>query len=218
MKKKSGAVALRSRHQPSQQRAKESVDAILTTAAALLDEVGVDGFNTNLLAERAGVRIRTVYRYFPNKYAVIIALTETLSVHWDEWMGVCYERLANAEIDWKYALRAARVEWLRNAQKVPGALSVLQAMNATPELKELHFKIFEGMSLKVATALRTRGLRLPAAKRLAIGRTVVNAMNTGMDVHLRLPEKEAKEFIAELGNSQEAYLSLYLRPKMERPG
>jgi AcrR family transcriptional regulator len=218
MKKKTSAVTLRSRHQPSQQRAKESVEAILTTTAALLDEVGVDGFNTNLLAERAGVRVRTVYRYFPNKYAVIIALTEALSVQWDEWMGTCYEQLADPDMDWRHALRAARVGWLRNAQQVPGSLSVLQAMNATPELKDLHFKIFEAMSLKVAAALRTRGLRLSAAKRLSIGRTVVNAMNTGMDVHLRLPAKEAREFIAELGLSQEAYLSQYLRSKTEHEG
>ena len=37
---------------PRQKRARQTVRHILDTAAVLLDEVGVDDFNTNLLAER----------------------------------------------------------------------------------------------------------------------------------------------------------------------
>ena len=47
---------------------------ILETAAELVDEVGVVGFTTNLLAERAGIRVRTIYRYFPSKLGVLNAL------------------------------------------------------------------------------------------------------------------------------------------------
>src|SRR5256885_925379 len=112
--------------------------------------------------------------------SVIIALTEALAVEWDRWMGQLFERLAHPQADWRSALRETRVEWLSNARRVPGSLSVLQAMYATPELKELHFRIFEGMSQKVATALAARGLQLPAAKLLSIARTVINAMNTGV--------------------------------------
>jgi AcrR family transcriptional regulator len=203
-------MPLDGRLKPVQQRAIDSVETILTTAAILLDEVGLDGFNTNLLAERAGVRVRTVYRYFPNKYAVIIALTEVLAVQWDRWMQRCYQDLGNPKMSWKSALRAARVGWFDSAKRVPGAISVLQAMHATPELKDLHFRIFDDMSRKVAAALRARGLRLPQAKLMAIGRTVVSAMNTGTEVLLRLGGPEAKLFVAELDASQEAYLENYL--------
>ena len=158
------SIALASRLKPTQKRAKESLELILTVTAMLLDEVGIEGFNTNLLAERANIRVRTVYRYFPNKYAVIIALTENLAVEWDRWMTHFYERLADPTAEWRHAVRSATGEWLQNARRVPGALSVLQAMNATPELKELHFRIFDGMSRKMAAALRTRGLKLPPAK------------------------------------------------------
>ena len=44
------------------ERAQETVDQILDNAAILLDEVGVDAFNANLLAERAEVAVRSVYR------------------------------------------------------------------------------------------------------------------------------------------------------------
>ena len=209
MKKRT--VKLTRRHKPTQERAKETVEAILATTAALLDEVGVERFNTNLLAERAGIRVRTVYRYFPNKYAVIIALTEAMTGQWELWNAGLYERLADPREDWKAAFRDARIEWLRNARRVPGSLSVLQAMNATPELKELHFRIFEDMSQRTAAALKARGLRLPAAKLISIARTVVNATNTGVDVSLQLRGGETAQFCAELDLSLERYLEPYLQ-------
>ena len=208
--KKSNTQTVR-RVLPIQKRAKDSVQMILATTATLLDEIGVEGFNTNLLAERAGIRVRTVYRYFPNKYALIIALTEALAVEWDRWMGDLYQRLADPHADWRLAFRDSRVEWLSNAGRVPGALSVLKAMHATPEIRELHFRIFEDMSQKVATALRLRGLQLSPAKLLSIARTVVNAMNTGMDVSLRLKGSESRQFAAELHAILEAYLGMYLK-------
>jgi AcrR family transcriptional regulator len=213
--KKTNTLIVR-RVEPTQKRAEDSVQTILATTAALLDEVGVEGFNTNLLAERAGIRVRTVYRYFPNKYAVIIALTEALALKWDRWMGQLYGRLADPHADWRSALRDTRVEWLSNARRVPGSLSVLQAMNATPELQELHFRIFEDMSQKVATALGLRGLQLPAATLLSIARTVINAMNSGLDISLRLKGIESRQFVTELDVSQEAYLGMYLKDRPSR--
>jgi AcrR family transcriptional regulator len=62
-----------------QQRAKETVDQIPDNAASLLQEVGVEEFNTNLIAERAGVAVRSVYRYYPNKLAVIVALADAIA-------------------------------------------------------------------------------------------------------------------------------------------
>jgi AcrR family transcriptional regulator len=207
---KKTAVALNRRLKPTQKRAKDSVELILATTATLLDEVGVEGFNTNLLAERADIRVRTVYRYFPNKYAVIIALTKRLAVEWDRWEAQLYERIANPLADWRLALRETRAEWMSKAQCVPGALSVLQAMNATPELRDLHVNMSETMSQKMADALRARGLKLPPAHILSIARTVINSMNTGLDISLRLKGNELRQFTSELAASQEAYLELYL--------
>jgi AcrR family transcriptional regulator len=197
------------RVQPMQKRAKDSVEAILATTAKLLDEVGVEAFNTNLLAERAKLRVRTIYRYFPNKYAVIYALTEKLAVEWDRSMVDLYQCLADPNADWRGALKGARGGWLANSRRVPG-VSVLQAMNATPELNDLHFRIFEDMSLKTATALKERGLRLPPKRLLTIARTLINEINTGMDLYLRLSKDDARLFSAELHMSLVAYLEKYL--------
>jgi AcrR family transcriptional regulator len=55
------------------------VDFVLEAAAQVLETAGEAGFNTNAVAERAGVSIGTIYRYFPDKTAILraLALRET---------------------------------------------------------------------------------------------------------------------------------------------
>jgi AcrR family transcriptional regulator len=65
---------LNPRKQPSQRRSRETVAVILEAAARILEKDGLAGFNTNAVAERAGVSIGSVYQYFPNKDALILAL------------------------------------------------------------------------------------------------------------------------------------------------
>src|SRR5688572_12384373 len=48
---------------------------MLDACAELIDEVGYDGLSTTLLAERAGVAIGSVYQFFPDKRAIVQALT-----------------------------------------------------------------------------------------------------------------------------------------------
>lgn len=62
------------RKTPRQARAQATVETILEAAAQLLERDGEAGFNTNALAERAGVSIGTLYRYFADKRAILLAL------------------------------------------------------------------------------------------------------------------------------------------------
>jgi AcrR family transcriptional regulator len=70
------AQVLRSEPQrrvPKQRRSLEIVAAILEAARQLLRE-GPDAVTTTAIAERAGVSVGSLYRYFPNKEAVLAAL------------------------------------------------------------------------------------------------------------------------------------------------
>lgn len=59
---------------PRQARAAETVAAILEAAAQILESDGLATFTTNAVAERAGVSIGTLYQYFGDKNAVLLAL------------------------------------------------------------------------------------------------------------------------------------------------
>ena len=56
---------------PKQERAKETRQKILDTALHLLDEVTIDKISTNAIARHSGVNIATLYKYFPDKYAIL---------------------------------------------------------------------------------------------------------------------------------------------------
>jgi AcrR family transcriptional regulator len=57
--------------EPSQERSRERVAAILSAARELIAEGGLASLKMGLLAERAGVPIGTIYQFFPDKDAVI---------------------------------------------------------------------------------------------------------------------------------------------------
>lgn len=67
-------VDLVEKHRPQQQRAIRTYEGILDAAAGLLVELGLERISTNLIAERAGITVPALYRYFPNKYSVLNAL------------------------------------------------------------------------------------------------------------------------------------------------
>ncbi len=68
------APAPRPRHRPKQLRSREIVDAIVQAGRELLAEQGPRSLTTNRIAERAGVSIGSLYRYFTNKEAVLAAI------------------------------------------------------------------------------------------------------------------------------------------------
>lgn len=71
-------VELLEKNKPRQERAKRTYERILVSAAELLMEVGVERISTNIIAERAGITVPALYRYFPNKYSVLHAMGATL--------------------------------------------------------------------------------------------------------------------------------------------
>lgn len=62
------------RRQPRQARALATRAAIFEAATRILEEEGEAAFNTNRVAERAGVSIGTLYQYFGSKQAILAAM------------------------------------------------------------------------------------------------------------------------------------------------
>ncbi|HWI73039.1 MAG TPA: TetR/AcrR family transcriptional regulator [Baekduia sp.] len=64
------------RKAPRQERSRLTVEAILDAAARVFERHGYAAGTTNRIAERAGVSIGSLYQYFPNKDAILVALVE----------------------------------------------------------------------------------------------------------------------------------------------
>lgn len=66
----SGSTALL-RNEPVQARSTARLTSLLDAAAAAIDAVGFERLTTAMVAERAGASIGTVYRYFPDRIAIL---------------------------------------------------------------------------------------------------------------------------------------------------
>lgn len=80
----------RARKQPRQQRSAQTRRDILDAAARVFSEHGYAAGTTNRIAAAAGVSIGSLYQYFPNKDAILAALTDA---HIDAGGTLLAERL-----------------------------------------------------------------------------------------------------------------------------
>jgi AcrR family transcriptional regulator len=91
---------------------------MLDACAVLVDEVGYDGLTTTLLAERAGVAIGSVYQFFPDKRAIVQALTLR---NLDAYVERITARIAAGSMTkWSEAVDAAIDEYIEMHRNTPG--------------------------------------------------------------------------------------------------
>ncbi|MEV0024835.1 TetR/AcrR family transcriptional regulator [Streptomyces atroolivaceus] len=106
------------RRVPVQQRSADRLARILDAGAALLDEAGYEQLSTRAVADRAGVPIGSVYRFFPNKRALVDALAER---NLEAYARRVVARLEGIpEREWRAAIDAVLDEYLAMKRSVPG--------------------------------------------------------------------------------------------------
>lgn len=106
------------RRAPVQRRSAERLTRILDACADLLDEVGYDDLSTRAVAQRAGVPIGSVYRFFGNKRQMADALARRNLERYAERVTA---RLAGARPgDWRAAMDAVLDEYLAMKRTAPG--------------------------------------------------------------------------------------------------
>ncbi|MFD4750294.1 TetR/AcrR family transcriptional regulator [Streptomyces rubiginosohelvolus] len=86
------------RKRPRQQRSRETVTAILESAAQLFERDGYERTTTNHVADRAGVSIGTLYQYFPNKDSLLYAIGEEHVVGLAEDMGRAFAEAGASDL------------------------------------------------------------------------------------------------------------------------
>ncbi|MBO0868588.1 MAG: TetR family transcriptional regulator [Micromonosporaceae bacterium] len=106
------------RRVPVQGRSVARVQRMLDACAELVDEVGYEALSTTMLAERAGVAIGSVYQFFPDKRAIVQALTLR---NIDAYLQRLSERLTTQSFaHWWEAVDAGIDEYIAMHREMPG--------------------------------------------------------------------------------------------------
>lgn len=206
------------RARPTQARSRKTFEAILAAAAELLTEAGWEGFNTNLLAERAGCRVATLYRYFPDKLAVVSTLAEQVVADWDrEFEQIAQQFADTADLRQVWPIFSQR--FVSILTRNPSALAVRKAMQAVPELRAIDQEDNRRLALAFAPAFCTHLPGLSEARALSAARLLIETEVAIVDLAMTAPEPEASLLLADLETMHLAFFDrLYAEQKNQMGG
>jgi AcrR family transcriptional regulator len=110
------------RNEPVQARSAARLTALLDAAARVVDDIGYERLTTAMVAEHADASIGTVYRYFPDRIAVLQSLAARNA---ERTSGSALAELSNpAHADWVTALTAALQHVVVAFREEPGFASL----------------------------------------------------------------------------------------------
>jgi AcrR family transcriptional regulator len=206
------------RRAPLQSRGQVTFDHILDATASLLDELGLEGVNTNTIAKAAGVNIATLYQYFPNKRAVLLALFQRQA---ERRLSKAQSLLAGIgrAPDWPDRIEAFVDGMARLRAELPGTAALMQAMRVDPELREYNLRAGDAASAVLAEELLEGG-RLSREDARVVARCVLEVNAALTDVWQQAFGGRNARLLGELKKLHSRYLAAYLpepaRPKQRR--
>ncbi|MBI2422457.1 MAG: TetR/AcrR family transcriptional regulator [Candidatus Hydrogenedentes bacterium] len=123
------------RRLPKQLRSRQRVEKILAVVGDLLVEKGFEGINTNLVAEKAGIPVGSIYQFFPNKYAIFCALAE---LYFEELIAINRGpgREAAAHMPWEGIIDHVIDGFGAFGRRNPSFPILWSGMQHTPDLRD----------------------------------------------------------------------------------
>lgn len=199
-------AVLSPRKSPRQARSQAMVELILDAAARVLIERGYAGANTNLVAERAGISVGSLYQYFPNKDSLISALHSRHMRQMNATLERAFE--VTREMGFEEAL-ATVVDSLVEAHRVEAGLHrvlemQLAGLGLLAENAEFERQLGErihGLFLRYQGEIRVTDLRLANYMLLHAMHALVHAV-----VHERPSGVSLKQATQEMTRLARAYL------------
>ncbi|PSB44231.1 TetR/AcrR family transcriptional regulator [Cyanosarcina cf. burmensis CCALA 770] len=126
-----------SRHLPQQSRSRKRFEQILQAAAAVFAEVGYEAASTEAIAQRANTSIGSLYRFFPDKSAVLYALAERYA---EQMRDLFVTKFNSSTVDRPLAqVVSDTVEAFDDFfTTVPGAQAIMLRSRVSPELQAVN--------------------------------------------------------------------------------
>jgi len=152
------------RNEPVQARSTARLAALLDAAAHVIDEVGYERLTTAMVADRAGASIGTVYRYFPDRIAVLQALGARNLER--VLAAVEAEVFGDDHTDWQSALSAAFDAFVTEFRTEPGfrALRAGDVIDLRPAPQE---RTFNSLVAEALHRSLTRRFDMPDSPEIA---------------------------------------------------
>jgi AcrR family transcriptional regulator len=173
------ATELDLRRTPRQARGQATFERILDATVEVLDRVGTEALTTNLIARTANVNVATLYQYFPNKQAVLLALFKRQNGARVE-IGMRMLGGMSQSSDWRNRV-AKGIQAAAEVRRNMGGVAALRlAMRSSPDLLEHDRDQLDQLAGTLARELVDSGVREDKARLVA--RCAVEALTSLLDL------------------------------------
>ncbi|UAJ09387.1 TetR/AcrR family transcriptional regulator [Glacieibacterium megasporae] len=191
---KPAEIPLATKLQPTQARSLDTYEVVLATAGEMLREVGFEQLTTNSICGRAGLTPPALYRYFPNKYAILKVLGDRLMDEQDravlDWLdrggldGTSDERLGKSV--------ELQREVVAITRRFPGGAAIGRALRAVPMLQRLRFTSRDMIADRFLDAVRARYPNTPEARLRVAMRMMIELSYAAGEMVVEEPDRDAE--------------------------
>lgn len=210
-------IALDAKLQPTQARGQDTYEVVLATAGEMLGEIGFEQLTTNAICKRAGLTPPALYRYFPNKYAILKELGDRLMKAQDD-MVFAWMEAGGLEGDTPAERIGKNVvmltEMIEMTRRFPGGAAIGRALRAVPMLQQLRFASRDMVAGQFAEVLM---LRYPQASepraRMAM-RMMVELTYSATEMAVEEPDQDAVALSREVCLLFERYFDTFGDPSL----
>ncbi len=190
------------RRRPVQARSRERVDSILRHAAAIFHEVGVDATSMSAIARQSNMSLASLYRYFPNKTAIVKAIAEG---HVRRMESALRDRLET--LDLMEAVDVLIDQFYEFYRNEPAYSAIWSGVESIPELRELDIRELYSHARDMDARLKRECPHIPDDRRWTASLMLPRSAGTILRLAATLPEQQARLMIRELKCMARAYLA-----------
>lgn len=197
------------RKAPVGRKGKATVDRIIDGAAEVLEARGYEALTTNHIAEAAGVNIATLYKYFPNKHAILVALNAQREEHWQDVLGRGIDQILDG-VPWRKAVCDTIDAGAERRKTSSGAAAIWTALKISPELQLINRDATIEAGSRIADMLIARA-GVDAVTAARVGRVAIEVARAVLDLLLH---EQPADYAAWVDEAKAAVCN-YLAPYFE---
>jgi AcrR family transcriptional regulator len=184
------------RKSPRQERSRRTVERIVEAAARIFHEQGYAGATTNDIADEAEISIGSLYQYFPNKDAILVALTRR---HIASTTAGLADLIGSVRVDAGLDVVVRTVVDFLVAQHELDDLHLL-VMHEAPRTRDINLELDRAKSVLVEATSQLLSARIDdPPRRTMVARMVVATIDAAVhDVILRQPKGRTRTAAVDL--------------------
>ena len=206
---KTESLELEPKMQPAQTRATQTYERILEAAAETLAEVGFERLSTNLVCQRAELTPPALYRYFPNKYALLHELSRRLMERQNaiipKWLTP--EAFSSGLQPLEAALMGLLLETYQITRETTGGMWIMRGMRAVPMLQEVRLASDIEVSTFNVQLLSEVLPHIAPAQLLLISRVAIEMAYSPMEMLFDDPALEPEAVMAIVATALATYFT-----------